>query len=115
MKIIEKPNRSYWSDILERPSFATSKLDSIVKEVFEDVSKNGDEALKRYTKRFDNVDLKAFDVSKEELNKAQNDVSNELKDAIKLAERNIEIFHRSQRLEKNFITTSEGVDCWQED
>ncbi len=114
MKIIENPNRSTWSDILERPSFAISTLDSIVKEVFEDVSKNGDEALKRYTKRFDNVELRTFDVTLEELKNAQNDVSNELKDAIKLAERNIEIFHRSQRTEKTVVTTSEGVQCWQE-
>ncbi len=114
MKIIENPNRSFWSDILERPSFPISTLDSIVKEIFEDVSKNGDEALKRYTKRFDNVDLRTFDVTKEELKNAQNDVSNELKDAIKLAERNIKIFHRSQRIEKTVITTSEGVQCWQE-
>ena len=114
MKIINSPNRKDWNDILKRPTFTTTSLDSIVKEVFEDVSQYGDKALKKFTKRFDKVALGSLDVNKEELKNAEDNVSNELKDAIKLAKRNIEIFHRSQRLEENIITTSEGVQCWQE-
>jgi len=114
MKIINKPNREEWNDILKRPTFTTTSLDSIVKEVFEDVRQYGDEALKKFTKRFDNVKIETFDVSEEVLKNAQYEVSDELKDAIKLAKRNIEIFHSSQSLEKNIITTSEGVHCWQE-
>ena len=114
MKIINSPNRKDWNDILKRPTFTTTSLDSIVKEVFEDVSQYGDKALKKFTKRFDKVELGSFDINKEELKNAEGNVSNELKDAIKLAKRNIEIFHRSQRLEENIITTSEGVQCWQE-
>ena len=114
MKIIDNPNRSSWANILERPSIAMSKLDSIVKEVFEDIGRNGDMALKKFTKRFDNVTLKTLAVTKDELKSAQYDVSNELKKAIKLAKNNIESFHASQKSKKNVITTSEGVYCWQE-
>jgi histidinol dehydrogenase len=114
MKIIDNPNRSSWANILERPSIAMSKLDSIVKEVFEDIDRNGDMALKKFTKRFDNVTLKTLTVTKDELKNAQYDVSSELKKAIKLAKNNIEIFHASQKFKKNVITTSEGVYCWQE-
>lgn len=114
MKIIDNPDRSLWGDILKRPSIAMSKLDIIVKEVFEEISKNGDEALKRFTKRFDDVTIKSFAVTKEELKNAEEEVSDELKNAIKLAKSNIESFHTSQKLEKEVITTSEGVYCWQE-
>ena len=114
MKIIDKPYRSSWANILERPSIAMSKLDSIVQEVFEDIDSNGDMALKKFTKRFDNVTLKTLAVTKDELKNAQYDVSSELKKAIKLAKNNIEIFHASQKFKKNVITTSEGVYCWQE-
>jgi len=114
MKVVDNPKRSYWGDLLERPSIAISELDSIVKEVFEDIGQNGDEALKRYTKRFDDVALSTLCITKDELRNAQFDISKELKDAIKLAKQNIEIFHASQKLQKNVITTSEGVQCWQE-
>ena len=114
MKIIDNPIRSDWKDILKRPTFTISKLDVIVKEVFKDIALNGDEALKRYTKRFDKVVIGTFEVSKEELENAKNNVSDKLKDAIELAKRNIEIFHASQQLEKKIIITSEGVSCWQE-
>ena len=114
MKVIDNPIRSEWKDILKRPTFTISKLDLIVKEVFEDIALNGDEALKKYTKRFDKVVIRTFEVPKDELENAKNDVSDELKDAIELAKRNIEIFHASQQLDKKVITTSEGVHCWQE-
>ena len=114
MKIIDNPKRANWSDILERPSIEISKLDKIVKEVFENVSENGDDALRRFTKRYDDVALETLFVTKDELRNAQEYVSNELKDAIKLAKRNIDIFHASQELEKKVVTTSEGVQCWQE-
>lgn len=114
MKIIENPKRSLWPDILERPSIATAKLDGLLKDVFDDVYSNGDEALIKYTKRFDQVQLNSIGVSEEELNNAQFEISKELKEAIKLAAGNIEIFHASQKLEKKVVTTSEEVRCWQE-
>ena len=56
MKIINNPNRKDWNDILKRPTFTTTSLDSILKEVFEEVSQYGDKALKKFTKRFDKVE-----------------------------------------------------------
>jgi histidinol dehydrogenase len=41
-------------------------------------------------------------------------VSEELKNAIQLAKSNIEKFHEAQKTPKVEVTTSKGVDCWQE-
>lgn len=114
MKIIKYPNRADWSSILERPTFSTDSLESIVSEVFEDVRLNGDNALKKYTEKFDKVSISDFSVSNIEIEEAQNQVSEELKNAIQLAKKNIEIFHTSQKTDKKIITTSKGVECWQE-
>lgn len=114
MNIIDNPSRSDWENLLKRPTINVSELEVIVREVFEDIKRDGDEALKKYTQRFDKVALERFKVTKDELENAANLISNELKESIELAKRNIEIFHASQKLEKKIITTSEGVSCWQE-
>lgn len=114
MKLFKNPKREDWEALLQRPKFTTQSLDAVVNEVFEDVQNNGDEALKKYTQKFDGVSLDDLKVSEEESSTAANLVSDELKKAIQLAKSNIEIFHASQQIEKKIITTTNGVDCWQE-
>ncbi len=53
-------------------------------------------------------------VSDAELAEAVNEVSDELKEAMGLAYRNIERFHAAQRVKRVAVTNGEGVDCWQE-
>lgn len=114
MKLFKNPNKEDWEALLQRPKFTTQSLDTVVNEVFVDVQNNGDEALKKYTQKFDGVSLDALKVSEEEIISASDLVSDELKNAIQLAKSNIEKFHASQQIEKKIITTTNGVDCWQE-
>ena len=114
MKIIKNPKRTDWTSILERPTFTTESLDAVVNEVFDAVQKNGDAALKEYTKKFDKVLIEDLKVSEDEITDSKNLVSDDLKQAIQLAKNNIDIFHSSQKVEKKIITTSIGVECWQE-
>ncbi len=114
MKIIKNPKRTCWASILERPTFTTESLDLVVSEVFDAVQKNGDAALKEYTKKFDKVLIEDLKVSTDEIKALKSLVSDGLKQAIQLAKNNIEIFHSSQKVEKKVITTSKGVECWQE-
>ncbi|AOW20428.1 histidinol dehydrogenase [Urechidicola croceus] len=114
MNTIINPDRKSWSEILKRPTFTTASLESVVKEVFDEVKENGDVALKRYTEKFDKVSIDNFTASKDELENAKKVVSDELKAAIELAKNNIEKFHASQKIEKKVITTANGVECWQE-
>ena len=100
--------------IFERPSKNIADLKDIVNEVFDEVKVNGDEALKKYTLKFDKVELVDFTVSADEIANAEKQVSNELKSAIKLAKNNIEKFHNSQKTKKIVIETTAGVSCWQE-
>ena len=83
-------------------------------QVFEDVQKNGDTAIKKYTKKFDKVAVKSLQVTQEEISIAVEAVSRELKEAIQQAAANIEKFHRAQKTEKVYQETTPGVVCWQE-
>jgi histidinol dehydrogenase len=112
MKIIKYPEKESWREILARPIFDTKELEITVSAVLDDVERGGDSAVRRYTKQFDKVDLENFVVSKDEFIEAENRVSDELKDAIKHAKSNIEIFHSAQTKTPNKIETTEGVFCW---
>ena len=63
MKIFRNPKKAKWAEILSRPVKNSSDLESVVGEVFEDVNKEGDNALKKYTQKFDNVLLESIEIS----------------------------------------------------
>ena len=114
MKNYIHPNKSAWSEILARPTQSFEAIEPTVKEVFNKVEKKGDSALLGYTQQFDKVVLKTLEVSQNEIETAGALVSDDLKDAIKLAKSNIEKFHEAQKTDKVVVETMQGVDCWQE-
>ncbi|WP_248722951.1 histidinol dehydrogenase [Seonamhaeicola sp. ML3] len=114
MQIIENPNRESWAEILKRPTQTVNDIEDIVSEVFVDVQKNGDEAIQRYTERFDKVVIGSNLVSAEEIEDAITLIPEALKEAIKNAKSNIETFHVAQKTSKVSVETTNGVECWQE-
>ena len=113
MNIIRYPERSEWSKIVERPHLDVSQLNQTVASVLADVKQRGDEAVKGYELKFDHVDLPSLEVTKAEIEKAETLVSEELKEAIRLAHSNIKTFHKSQRFRTKKVETQPGVVCWQ--
>ena len=69
--------------------------------------------MKGYELKFDHVDLPSLEVTKAEIKEAETLVSEELKDAIRLAHSNIKTFHKSQRFRTKKVETQPGVVCWQ--
>ncbi|MHB0755414.1 histidinol dehydrogenase [Polaribacter sp. M15] len=114
MKIINNPSKETWSQILERPTKTVDDIEGIVNEVFADIQKNGDQAVQKYTAKFDGISLENNIVSEVEIAEAINLVSEDLKAAIQLAKENITNFHKAQKTEKVFVETANGVECWQE-
>ena len=114
MKIVENPTRDSWSSLTKRPAKKATDLGNVVSEVFDEVQKNGDAALKAYTAKFDKVQLDPLKVSQAEMDASVGIISQELKDAMQLAKQNIKTFHASQFTSKNVVETTEGVSCWQE-
>lgn len=92
-----------------------SHLFDLVRKVLEDVKKNGDEALVAYEEKFDGIDPASFSlaVSAEEFKKADDKISDDLKQAILKAADNIFAFHNAQRFDEVRVETSPGVVCWQ--
>ncbi len=114
MKKIFNPAKEDWSSILQRPTKTVDEIEATVTEVFSEIKLKGDQAVSKYTDLFDGVKLNDFKVSSKEISEAGSLVSDELKAAIALAQSNIEKFHAAQKSERISVTTSPGVDCWQE-
>lgn len=100
--------------LTKRPAIDFKSVFETVRKVLEDVKINGDKAVKTYTKRFDGVELEDFLVSGEEINKACERISPEIKEAFKIAAQNIKKFHETQIAEGKVIETSIGVKCFRE-
>lgn len=113
MQIIRNPKRSEWAGMLERPHIDVSALRETVLGVLNDVREGGDEAVKKYEKKFDKVELESLAVSEEEMAEAESLVSDELKNALNAACENIKRFHASQKAVCPRVETSSGVTCWQ--
>src|SRR2546423_15221153 len=112
MNIYQNHPREEWQQIVQRPVFDTSILQQQVKTVLNGVKKNGDKAIKRYTKQFDGVVLNDFFVTVKEMNEAVALLPGNLKSAIQQASENIRSFHARQVLQHEVIETMQGIYCW---
>ena len=92
----------------------STEIEELVVPIFNEIRERGDEAVKAYTSKFDQVSLDDFKVDKNSVSKAEAAISEDLKEAIKAAYANIYKFHKAQKTSKLEIETTEGVQCWQE-
>ncbi len=114
MNKIYNPKPETWAELLKRPTQSIADIEATVNEIFSEIKSKGDLAVKKYTQLFDGILIDEFLVSKEEIDAAEKEVSNELKDAINMAKANVEKFHSAQKTERITVETTEGVICWQE-
>ena len=114
MKTYTNPSFSEWEQLSQRKTFPVADLNETVKGIFNDIQKNGDTAVSKYTSIFDGVSISDFEVTTEEIQKTATSISDELKNAIQQAANNIEKFHASQKEIPTKIETTSGVFCWRE-
>lgn len=113
MNTILYPQPAEWEQLLKRPVKDAADLNRLVADVLSDVRANGDKAVKAYEQKFDHVELTDLRVSEEEFQEAEQLVSDDLKQAIALAQGNIEKFHANQRFHGEHCPVTDGVECWQ--
>ncbi|UFH32540.1 histidinol dehydrogenase [Chryseobacterium sp. C-71] len=114
MNIYKNPKRETWFELTKRPIFKKQEISEIIKEIFAEVEKNGDQALIKYAEKFDSATINQLQVTPNETDQAENLISEDLKLAIQTAKENITKFHASQKSEIQKIETTKGVICWRE-
>lgn len=110
--IIINPSPAQWSDLVKRPAFDYASLEAIVQPILAEVKAMGDPAVKKYAAQFDKATLSELLVSQAEMDGAAPLVSEDLKAAIQLAKKNIQLFHESQTENSKKVITTPGVTCW---
>lgn len=106
--MIYKDTNEILPKILKRSDDYEEKYLSTVLSIIDDVKKNGDSALKIYSKKFDNNPDENLEVTKKEMISAYDNIDEQLKLDLQLAKKNIEEYHKNQ-LEKSWFIEKEGT------
>lgn len=102
MKIVNKISEDFYTE--------EQDVTAPVKEIIEDVKANGDEAIRRYTQKFDNLELESFEVTEEEAAKAIESLNQEVLEALRFSIKNVEEFAKAQLGSvKNTVIQTEGA------
>jgi histidinol dehydrogenase len=112
MKTILLPDKLSWDDLCRRPGIDRDDLSKIVSEIFDRVKSDSDEAVRFFSEKFDGASSGNIKVSQEEIRNSAEKVPTELKNAIEVAAKNIESFHRAQLIDEPVTETVRGVKCW---
>lgn len=80
-----------------------------VMEILQDVRTNKDEALKKYTRKFDNIELDSFQVTQDELKECFDKVGPFFIESLTQAKQNIECYHRAQISHGYMLTKDMGI------
>ena len=112
MKTYFNPERTAWPALCKRAQLGKNELETVVSDIINVVKNKGDVALLDYAKKFDKCHLETIVVSSQEIEEAVALVPESLKNAIELAQKNIRIFHQSQKLDDVVVETTKGVTCW---
>ncbi|MDD4773755.1 MAG: histidinol dehydrogenase [Eubacteriales bacterium] len=83
-------------------------LNAAVTEIIGDVRKNGDAALYKYTKKFDNTDLDSLYLSDEKKESLIARVPSELRGTLERAAENIRSFHEKQK-QQSWVDIKDGT------
>lgn len=112
MKWYQFPEEKQWPEIIQRPVNDVETLEKTVRKILRKVKTGGDKSVKKFTRELDKVKLDNIRVTEDEIQSADSQVPEELKNAIQLAKQNIERFHRTQQEEINKTEMMPGVYCW---
>ncbi len=104
MKIIQ--NKSVGNKYFE---YTEIEEIGVVKKILDDVKKKGDIAVRKYSKKFDGLDLKRYELTRKEIKDAYRQVDKKLIRSLKHSARNIETFSKKQFMQlKNFQIKIQG-------
>ena len=116
MKILRLSNLSAREreGLFNRDPFRDVNSVRVWEDIFDQVEKRGNQAVRNFTKSFDGIDVETTLVSSQEFEKAFKDVGEEEYSALQQALENIETFHLHQCIQEEPKEVQPGVFCWRE-
>ncbi len=99
MKIIKNKNDAIQElkRISDRTNFGNNnKINAIVQEILQEVKTHGDNAVKKYTKKFDGFNPEPMKITPDELRDAWDEIDNNIKRSLEVAHKRIKRFHERE-------------------
>jgi histidinol dehydrogenase len=112
MKILQLKNQNRIK-LLKRSQIDSNSVLETVRDIVSDVEKNQDNALRKYTKKFDGVALNDLQVNEGDFKESVKKVDPELMSSIKKATLNIRKFHQAQLPNDWSMDVDNGVNAGQ--
>lgn len=111
IKLTSESKENILENLLKRSPNSYGQYESAVNDILDDVRKNGDEALFRYTLQFDKADINVSNivVTQEEINEAYSQIDGALLDVIRKALVNIRDYHQKQKQYSWFDSKPDGT------
>jgi histidinol dehydrogenase len=112
MRVVKIDEGNYFEvtkNILKRDTESFIKIDEAVDEIISNVIKNGDNALKEYTEKFDGVLLDSIEVQTEEIDEAFERVGSDFINILEEARANIWDYHSRQLRESWTYNKGPGI------
>ena len=102
--------KAYIDKLTSRSELETGEQLAAVKSILKDVRESGDEAVFRYTKRFDGADIDSdnVEVTKTEIDQALSEIDAEMIAILKKAAENIRQFHSLQLNDEKVMRDEKG-------
>jgi histidinol dehydrogenase len=97
-------------------SVSNKEVNIVVNDIIDEIKINGDEALIKYSNKFDYLDVKNIDelvIGKEELKNAFDNLDTEQKDALKTATQRVQTYHEHQIQKDWSFTENNGTKLGQ--
>ena len=101
--------REWIRQLKQRSESSSRAVDAAVEEILENVRKNGDEAVRSYTLKFDGAVPERLEISRDELRQLVQQCDPDFLSALKRAAENITDFHRRQKQQSWLNTQPNGV------
>lgn len=110
-RIFYKDKKAIDALLKDNKTLGNKEQFEIVSTIIDDIRVNGYEAVRKYTEKFDgiNLDESEFRVSELEIEEAMSYVDADFIEAITLAIENVEKFHKKQMLETTLEESEDGV------
>ena len=104
-----KDEEEFFKQLEERNGETDKKVTAVVSEIIENVKKNGDDAVKAYTEKFDGKLPQYYEVPRDLVNDALTEADPEFVNALLDAVENITDFHNRQKSQSFVNTKDNGV------
>jgi len=114
-KILETKSKNFDSEfqkVLKKRKSNNIKIEIVVRKILDDVKKNSDNAIIKFTKKFDDFNVSSISqlkVTSDEIDRAFKITNKELIDAIRKAYERIKSYHKRQLPKDDFYKDKQGV------